>query len=662
MPYNGVCLTDEILAAIPASGDVHAAVRNVKTNAKEKRAQAAVEERYGKLSDVSLSKRIDEMHTSVEGRDSVPALLGRLEKERSRRRAIPISSPTKVDQAIAMLEEAWSLAEKEHPPDLRRASYLVHVVNSWLQKAAPASRYDECFSGFSKTAAMQSVGMAKGNVRDLEIKFRLGAGIGGWWPATINSLKAARELVQIMSGEKRIEETTFNAVSETINTTSVATPLIGAAIMALPAVIVAVPEIPALPAIIGGVNTAVWGQTLFGAMLSASYLNHVVARSKEAAAAPGRSNPFSIAAAAMVDAPGLGQVVEAATNQSILNGEDLHHSLAERAVGAITGTVETVMNFFGVKDFLGGSPAFEPPPRVAARPNEPTPVTSAAPVADVGESTTAIARITPKPTPTRATQPMRRTNAPRPTISSTLRTNIAAKRPNPQVEHIRSSDAFSKDAAASATPDTPAPTTRTPRVPAEPPRLIGQNATPSGDTAGTGGIREIRANLSADGTLSVEINGDLRQPIPRRTAPNFNRTVPSGNDIGLTDYEAAHNWGPGFGDEARDGMMYAPRDVNQLFQNQDIESRLRELFRLAEQEGATIHVSVKTTSHPLNTWRGHHMLKDASYHFEVSFPDGPSVTIGEVDIHVPPPTARGTASGTATVGVTGGSNGTWSLK
>jgi hypothetical protein len=109
-------------------------------------------------------------------------------------------------------------------------------------------------------------------------------------------------------------------------------------------------------------------------------------------------------------------------------------------------------------------------------------------------------------------------------------------------------------------------------------------------------------------------------------------------------------------------MMYAPRDVNQVFQNRGIESRLRELFRLADQQGATIHVNVKTTSYPLNTWRGHQILQDASYHFEVSLLSGETVTIGEVDIHVPPPTSSGTASGMAIVSVTSGSQGIWSLQ
>jgi hypothetical protein len=77
-------------------------------------------------------------------------------------------------------------------------------------------------------------------------------------------------------------------------------------------------------------------------------------------------------------------------------------------------------------------------------------------------------------------------------MSNTLRANTPAKRPNPHVTVLpRSSQAFSGDAAASVTPDTPALTTQTPRVPAQPPILVGQTARPSGDTAGTGGIRQI---------------------------------------------------------------------------------------------------------------------------------------------------------------------------
>ena len=193
-----------------------------------------------------LSKKINEMQEEVARGDKpgvIPASLRRLENERNHRRALPISAPTSVDQAIAMLEEAWSLTEMEQPPDLRRAAYLVHVVNNWLQDAAAAPKYDKYFSGMAKTTAMMSVGMAKGNVNDLEHKFRFGATIGGWWPATIDSLKASRELVQIMSGEKRMEETKFDAIGKTINTASWATPAIGAAVLAAPAVIAAGAEL-----------------------------------------------------------------------------------------------------------------------------------------------------------------------------------------------------------------------------------------------------------------------------------------------------------------------------------------------------------------------------------------------------------------------------------
>jgi hypothetical protein len=409
MPYNGVCLTDEVLDVLPAVGDVHEAERIVKANVAEKKAQARVAEKHLKLSNAELNRKIDQMRESVARSDqpgAIPASLRRLLKERDRRRALPISQPTRVDQAIAMLEEAWSLAEKEDPPDIRRASYLVHVVNTWLQKATPPLRYDECFSGMAKTTAITSVGYAKGNVNDLEHKFRLGATIGGWWPATINSLKAVRELVQIMSGEKRIEETKFNAISKTINRTAVATPLIGAGIMALPALVASGLAIPALPATIQGVSTAVWIKTAVAAGLSATYLGHVVTRSEELANTEGGSKSIfrrlgdavRISSAAVVDTSGGGKMFEAATNQSLLTEEALHHTKGERAVGGIIGVLEFGLNLLGVKDLIP-----EPVPRVTApRPAtpeplpEPVPLTAPKtepPVGIAGETTVA-----PRPT------------------------------------------------------------------------------------------------------------------------------------------------------------------------------------------------------------------------------------------------------------------------
>src|SRR4051794_10333839 len=101
-------------------------------------------------------------------------------------------------------------------------------------------------------------------------------------------------------------------------------------------------------------------------------------------------------------------------------------------------------------------------------------------------------------------------------------------------------------------------------------------------TAGTGGIRRITGRHMADGSQMIEILGDLLPPItPRAAAPNYNRRLPAGRAIGLPDYEIAHLWGPGFGDEAWDGMMYAPREVNQEWQNQQVERLLRDLRGMA---------------------------------------------------------------------------------
>jgi hypothetical protein len=192
------------------------------------------------------------------------------------------------------------------------------------------------------------------------------------------------------------------------------------------------------------------------------------------------------------------------------------------------------------------------------------------------------------------------------------------------------------------------------------PKLVSRTVRLSGDTAGTGGIKKIAAERSRDGTLSVTISGELMPPLKRNApgTPTFNRELPTGGAIDLPNHEVAHLWGPGFGDEARDGMMYAPREVNQAFQNHGIESRLRELETIARDSGAKIEVTARAESYPRDAWRGHEMLQHAAYSFQARLPDGTVKQIGEVDIWVPRP---GT-SGSVTVDVTGGSAGVWSLQ
>lgn len=196
------------------------------------------------------------------------------------------------------------------------------------------------------------------------------------------------------------------------------------------------------------------------------------------------------------------------------------------------------------------------------------------------------------------------------------------------------------------------------------PQLHETNHRLSGDTARTGGVREIGSIRRPDRSLMVSIQGQLLRPLVRRTAPNYNQEALPGGDVGLTSYEVAHLWGPGFGDEARDGMMLAPTEVNQAFQNHGIESRLRELQAQAAQQGGTIQVFATAEGHPLGTppARSEDLLSHASYRFELTLPGQDPVRVGEVDIWVPPPAPSGTAGGQVKVEVTGGSSGLWSLK
>ncbi|MGH9870392.1 MAG: polymorphic toxin type 4 domain-containing protein [Candidatus Polarisedimenticolia bacterium] len=193
------------------------------------------------------------------------------------------------------------------------------------------------------------------------------------------------------------------------------------------------------------------------------------------------------------------------------------------------------------------------------------------------------------------------------------------------------------------------------------PRLRSTNVALSGDTAGTGLIKEIWAHRDPDGTIKFRIEGELGPSLGDRRdprVPNFNVDLPTSREIGLPDYERAHLWGPGFGDEAREGIMYAPREVNQVFQSRTAEARLRELRDLASNEGATIVLTASAESYPRATWRGHELLKEVSYEFRVRYSDGSTATIGRIDISVPPP---GSTTGPM-IDVSGGAIEVWSLR
>ena len=172
-------------------------------------------------------------------------------------------------------------------------------------------------------------------------------------------------------------------------------------------------------------------------------------------------------------------------------------------------------------------------------------------------------------------------------------------------------------------------------------------------TAGTGGIEEVEFRKDPQsGAPAVKIKGQLKPglyrgkgPAPpgKTKAPNYNRSrkLVSNKEAGLdSEWENAHLWGPGFGDEAAAGMMKAPKSVNQWYQNEGIEGYLRDL-RKASPPGSTIEVEATSVAHDLtgNAWQPKtqvDFLKEADYKVMVTVPGEPPMTL-RVNIEVAPP-------------------------
>lgn len=173
------------------------------------------------------------------------------------------------------------------------------------------------------------------------------------------------------------------------------------------------------------------------------------------------------------------------------------------------------------------------------------------------------------------------------------------------------------------------------------------------DTAQRGGIWEIEGWHFRDRNVKkFRLKGELLDSIkPRSSAPNYNLEGIPGSAIGRADYERAHLWGPGFGDEARDGIMLAPREVNQIWQNQGVEKYLRELHADAAGSGSKIIVEVTGLSHSITETGGHEMLKEIRYDFSRLHSNGTMEKIGSVEIEIPLPNSRERISVSVTPGM-----------
>jgi Bacterial toxin 4 len=160
-------------------------------------------------------------------------------------------------------------------------------------------------------------------------------------------------------------------------------------------------------------------------------------------------------------------------------------------------------------------------------------------------------------------------------------------------------------------------------------------------TAGLGEIRSISRHV-INGEEEVTIDGYLAEGIKNRSvnAPNYNQDPIWGqlrDAYGLEGWQAAHLWGPGFGDEAAAGMYLAPEAANQLWQNHGVETFLRRLRNRAAQDGAVIRVRATARSYDA-TVAGGRTLQDVRYEFSAFTPHG-EIKLGRVELSVGKPPA-----------------------
>ncbi len=199
----------------------------------------------------------------------------------------------------------------------------------------------------------------------------------------------------------------------------------------------------------------------------------------------------------------------------------------------------------------------------------------------------------------------------------------------------------------------------------------GPGVVPDSRTAGTGGIQKIEEKYDALGVRSTTIEGELKPGMNRMLAPNFNRAWKRSDladqiassliarknmdqaaarqaaDALAGNYEAAHLWGPGFGDEAAAGMLWAPIDVNQNMQNRFAELFARDLQKAVNSGGK---VTITATSIPFDSETliknglpaNAKFLEHAEYKIAVEMPGKPPMEVRiTVTAGVPGPKATG---------------------
>ncbi len=199
------------------------------------------------------------------------------------------------------------------------------------------------------------------------------------------------------------------------------------------------------------------------------------------------------------------------------------------------------------------------------------------------------------------------------------------------------------------------------------------------ETRLTGGIREARGILNADASITIDMGGYVF-PFPGgatkfRTADKANDFSTllrdtKGKSVGkhrlrrrnpktgeFENYQKAHLWGHGFGDEARDGIMYAPAEFNQFWQRHGVEKWIRELSEKARKLKGNLVIRARATSYSpreiteqiikdgkevgkrVRAGDGEYLLKEVTYELFIETPDKPGVLqpFHKLEFEIPPP-------------------------
>lgn len=115
---------------------------------------------------------------------------------------------------------------------------------------------------------------------------------------------------------------------------------------------------------------------------------------------------------------------------------------------------------------------------------------------------------------------------------------------------------------------------------------------------------------------------------PGRGRLGYEHAMFTGVDVGLQGWERAHSQGQGTGHESSFGILYAPREVNQGYQNRGIEQHIRDLLQQIDPNVELI-LTTETIAHP-----GTSRLQSITYRIDAVGTDGTQTRLAEARIDV----------------------------